>query len=148
MHIPSIAAREVCGRVLAAPYRRGKPSSSTRRIEHNVPLLWASIRRVIDVRTSFRGAPRSIIFNASRTASPGRVCAGDGDVGSACGLGDAMAFAINQPLVSCDASSIAQTHVQHLIANLASSHALETYLVKLGHPPCALLDSNPVHRAC
>src|ERR1700736_3282301 len=148
MHVPSVAAWYACGRFAATPYRRCKPSSSTRKIEHNIPSLWASIRRVIVVRTSFRGAPRSIIFNASSTASPGSICAGDGDVGSACRLGDAVAFAINRPLVSRDASSIAQTHVQHLIANLASSHALETYFVKLGHPPCVLLDSNQVFRPC
>src|ERR1700686_2667042 len=65
------------------------------------------------VRTSFRGAPRRIIFNASSTASLGRVCAGDGDVGSASRLGDALAFATKHPPVSRDAS-IAQTDAQHL----------------------------------
>src|ERR1700757_2181850 len=68
---------------------------------------------MIVVRTSFRGAPRRIIFNASNTAPLGRVCAGDGDVGSACRLGDPLAFAIYQRPVSRDASSIAQTDVQH-----------------------------------
>src|ERR1700732_291361 len=68
---------------------------------------------MIVVRTSFRGAPRRIIFNASNTAPLGRVCAGDGDVGSACRLGNPLAFAIYQRPVSRDASSIAQTDVQH-----------------------------------
>src|SRR5713101_5075870 len=148
MHTPSVAAWNASGR-LAAPYRRCKPSSSTRKIEHNIPSLWASIRRVRVVRTSFRGAPRRIIFNASSTASLGRVCAGDGDVGSACRLGDALAFAINQPLVSRDASSIAQTDVQHLIANVASFQEPDFWLVSrdflwtnyimrgLRHLPCA-----------
>src|ERR1700720_2055485 len=68
---------------------------------------------MIVVRTSFRAAPRRIIFNASNTAPLGRVCAGDGDVGSACRLGNPLAFAIYQRPVSRDASSIAQTDVQH-----------------------------------
>src|SRR5580692_11759540 len=68
---------------------------------------------MIVVRTSFRGAPRRIIFNASNTAPLGRVCARDGDVGSACRLDDPLAFAINQRPVSRNASSIAQTDVQH-----------------------------------
>ena len=59
---------------------------------------------VIVVRTSFRGAPRRIIFNASSTASLGRVCARDGGVGSASWFSDALAFAIKHPhvlIVSC-----------------------------------------------
>src|SRR5580704_9434205 len=68
---------------------------------------------MIVVRTSFRGAPRRIIFNASNTVPLGSVCAGDGDVGSACRLGDPLAFAIYQRPVSRDASSIAQTDVRH-----------------------------------
>ena len=40
----------------------------------------------------------SIIFSASSTASLGRLCAGDGDVGSACRLGDALAFVITSRL--------------------------------------------------
>src|ERR1700733_14681824 len=48
--------------------------------------------RLVVVRTSFRGAPRRIILNASSTASLGSVCARDGDVGSACRLDDASAF--------------------------------------------------------
>jgi hypothetical protein len=50
----------------------------------------------------------SITFSASSIASLGRVCAGDGDVGTACRLGDALAFAINPPPVSRDVNSIAQ----------------------------------------
>src|SRR5579864_3949490 len=68
---------------------------------------------MIVVRTSLRGAPRRIIFKASKTSSLGRVCARHGDVGSACRLDDALAFAINQRPVTRDASSIAQTDVQH-----------------------------------
>ena len=59
---------------------------------------------VIVVRTWFRGAPRRIIFNASSTASLGRVCARDGGVGSASWFSDALAFAIKHPhvlIVSC-----------------------------------------------
>src|SRR6266478_1973764 len=89
------------------------PSSSSRKIEHNIPSLWASIIRMRLVRTSFKDARMSITFNASSTASLGRVCASDGDVGSAFRLDDALAFAINQRPVSRDASSIAQTDVQH-----------------------------------
>jgi hypothetical protein len=43
-----------------------------------------------------------------KNSSLGRVCPEEGDVGGASRLGDALAFAINQPLVSRDASSIAQ----------------------------------------
>jgi hypothetical protein len=43
------------------------------------------------------GASRRIIFNASSTASLGRVCAGDGDLEGACRLGTALASAIDQP---------------------------------------------------
>ena len=95
MHVPSIAAWYACGRFGPTPYRRCNPSSSNRKIEHNIPALWASIRRVILVRTSFRDAPMSIIFNASSTASLGRVCAGDGDLEGACRLGNDLTFAIN-----------------------------------------------------
>src|SRR5712671_5900568 len=56
---------------------------------------------------SLRGAPKRIILSASNTASTGRVCAGDGNVVSACRLGDAAAFAINQRL-SVAITSIAQ----------------------------------------
>src|SRR6266436_4840424 len=97
MHAPSVAAWNACGRFGATPYRRCNPSSSNRKIEHNIPSLWASIRRVILVRTSFRDAPISIIFSASSTASLGRVCAGDGDLESACRLGNVLTFAINWP---------------------------------------------------
>src|ERR1700730_3952725 len=101
------------------------------------------------LRTSLRGAPTRIILSASSTASLDRLCAGDGDVGSACSLSDALAFAINQPLVSCDASSIAQTDVQHLIANVTSFREPDFWLVSrdflltnyitraLRHLPCA-----------
>jgi hypothetical protein len=68
---------------------------------------------VIVVRTSFRGAPRRIIFNASSTASLGKVCARDEDVGSGCSLDDALAFAINQWPFSRETSSIAQRNVRH-----------------------------------
>src|SRR5580704_14093548 len=88
-------------------------SSSSREIEHSIPVLSASIRRVIVVRTSFRGAPRRIIFNASSTASLGRVCAMDGDFGSAFSLDDALVFAINQQPFSRKTRSIAQTNVRH-----------------------------------
>ena len=67
----------------AAAYRRCKPSSSSRKIEHDIPSVWPSMRWVTLVRTSFRGAPRRINFNASSTASLDRVCAGAGDVGDA-----------------------------------------------------------------
>src|SRR6202011_3039264 len=97
MHVPSVAAWYACGRFGATPYRRCNPSSSNRKIEHNIPSLWASIRRVILVRTSFRDAPMSIIFSASSTASLGRVCAGDGGLESACRLGNVLTFAINWP---------------------------------------------------
>src|SRR3984957_12756601 len=97
MHVPSVAAWYACGRFGGTPYRRGNPSSSNRKIEHNIPSLWASIRRVILVRTSFRDAPMSIIFSASSTASLGRVCAGDGDLEGACRLGNVLTFAINWP---------------------------------------------------
>src|SRR5712672_245928 len=97
MHVPSVAAWYACGRFAATPYRRCNPSSSNRKIEHNIPSLWASIRRVILVRTSFRDAPMSIIFSASSTASLGRVCAGDGDLEGACRLGNVLTFAINWP---------------------------------------------------
>src|SRR5712692_598304 len=97
MHVPSVAAWYACGRFAATPYRRCNPSSSNRKIEHNIPSLWASIRRVILVRTSFRDAPMSIIFSASSTASLGRVCAGDGDLESPCRLGNVLTFAINWP---------------------------------------------------
>src|SRR5467141_3292294 len=97
MHVPSVAARYACGRFAVTPYRRCNPSSSNRKIEHNIPSLWASIRRVILVRTSFRDAPMSIIFNASSTASLGSVCAGDGDIEIAVMLGDVLTFAINWP---------------------------------------------------
>src|SRR6266851_8539502 len=97
MHVPSVAARYACGRFAVTPYRRCNPSSSNRKIEHNIPSLWASIRRVILVRTSFRDAPMSIIVSASSTASLGRVCAGDGDLESACRLGNVLTFAINWP---------------------------------------------------
>src|ERR1700684_4073438 len=43
------------------------------------------------------GAPRRIIFNASSTASLGRVCARDGGVGGALRLSDALAFVIKHP---------------------------------------------------
>src|SRR5882724_10164882 len=92
MHVPSVAAWNACGRFGATPYRRCNPSSSNRKIEHNIPSLWASIRRVILVRTSFRDAPMSIIFKASSTASLGRVCAGDGDIESSCLPTSAEAF--------------------------------------------------------
>src|ERR1700726_1723784 len=95
MHVPSVAAWYACGRCGATPYRRCNPSSSNRKIEHNIPSLWASIRRVILVRTSFRDAPMSIIFNASSTASLGRVWAEDGELGSARRLGNVLTFAIN-----------------------------------------------------
>jgi hypothetical protein len=95
MHVPSVAARYACGKFAVTPYRRCNPSSSNRKIEHNIPSLWASIRRVILVRTSFRDAPMSIIFNASSTASLGRVCAGDGDIERACRLGNVLTFAMN-----------------------------------------------------
>src|SRR3984957_4340038 len=80
---------------------------------------------MIVVRTSFRGAPGRIIFNASNTAPLGRVCAGDGDVGSACRLGDPLAFAIFQRPVSRDASSIAQTDVQHFAYEEVISSTME-----------------------
>src|SRR6266436_5293962 len=113
MRTPSVAARYASGRFGAATYRKCNPSSSSRKIEHNIPSLWASIIRMRLVRTSFKDARMSITFNASSTASLGRVCARDGDVGSAFRLDDALAFAINQRPVSRDASSIAQTDVQH-----------------------------------
>src|SRR5438128_3106322 len=97
MHVPSVAAWYACGRFGATPYRRCNPSSSNRKIEHNIPSLWASIRRVILVRTSFRDAPMSIIFSASSTASLGSVRAGDGDLEMACRLGNVLTFAINWP---------------------------------------------------
>src|ERR1700732_3002596 len=97
MHVPSVAAWYACGRFAATPYRRCNPSSSNRKIEHNIPSLWASIRRVILVRTSIRAAPMSIIFSASSTASLGRVCAGDEDLDSARMLSNALALAIYQP---------------------------------------------------
>src|SRR5258708_17914510 len=159
MHTPSVAARNASGR-LGEPYRRCKPSWYRRKIAHNISLLWISIRRVRLVRTPFRGAPKRIIFNASSTASLDRVCAGDGDVGGACRLSDALAFAINQPLVSCDASSMAQTDVQHLIANVASFREPDFWLVSpdflvtnyimraLRHLPCALLDTHRAFRPC
>jgi hypothetical protein len=50
---------------------------------------------VILVRTSFRDAPMSIIFNASSTASLGRVWAGDGELESVCRLGNVLTFAMN-----------------------------------------------------
>src|SRR4029077_5699810 len=65
--------------------------------EHNIPSLWASIRRVILVRTSLRDAPMSIIFNASSTASLGRVWAEDGELESSGRLGNVLTFAINWP---------------------------------------------------
>src|SRR5690242_16601210 len=83
MHTPSVAARYASGRFAAAAYRRCEPSSSSRKIEHDIPSLWASIRRVTLVSTSFRGAPRRIIFNAPSTASLDRLCDGAGDVGDA-----------------------------------------------------------------
>jgi hypothetical protein len=63
---------------------------------------------VIVVRTSFRGAPRRVIFNASSTASLGRVCARDGDVGSNSRLDDVLAFADIQAV---NAEEFAQTHL-------------------------------------
>src|SRR5580692_9225515 len=134
MRTPSVAARYAFGRFGAAPYCKCNPSSSSRKIEHNIPLLWASIRPMRLVRTSFKDAPMSIIFNASSTASLGRVCARDGDVGSACRLDDALAFAINRRPVSRDPSSIAQTDVRHFTdqevlcnsrASLARRHDME-----------------------
>src|SRR5580692_140888 len=127
MRTPSVAARYASGRFGAAPYCKCNPSSSSRKIEHNIPSLWASIRPMRLVRTSFKDAPMSIIFNASSTASLGRVCARDGDVGSACRLGDPLGFAIYQRPVSRDASSIAQTDVQHfaeeeVMRNARASH--------------------------
>src|SRR6267143_2364597 len=83
MHTPSVAALYASGRFAATPYRRCKPSSSRRKIEHNIPLLWDSIRQVRLLRTSFRDAPRRIIFSASSTASLDKVCAGAGNVGDA-----------------------------------------------------------------
>src|SRR5712672_2333539 len=100
MHVPSVAAWYASGRFAVTPYRRCNPSSSNRKIEHNIPSLWASIRRVILVRTSFRDAPMSIIFSASSTAALGRVCAGDGDLESACRLGNVLSFVINWPPTS------------------------------------------------
>src|SRR5260370_30769790 len=100
MHVASVAAWYAWGRCGATPYRRCNPFSSNRKIEHNIPSLWASIRRVILVRTSFRDAPMSIIFSASSTASLGRDCAGDGDLESACRLGNVLTFTINWPPTS------------------------------------------------
>src|SRR5260370_1319230 len=113
MHVPSVAAWYACGRFGATPYRRCNPSSSNRKIEHNIPSLWASIRRVILVRTSFRDVPMRIIFSASSTASLGRVCARDGDLEGACRLGNVLTFAINWPPTS-DVRNIIQTeHLYH-----------------------------------
>src|SRR5882762_3975685 len=78
-----------------------------------------------------------IILSASNTASLDRLCTGNGDVGSACRLRDALAFAIKQSLVSCDSSSIAQTHAQHLIASLASTHASEPQGRGIRLVPCS-----------
>jgi len=62
---------------------------------------------MIVVRTSFKGAPRRIVFNASNTAPLGKVYAGDGDVGSACRLGDPLGFAITS------GQSVAMPAVSH-----------------------------------
>src|SRR6266446_5728619 len=117
MHVPSIAARYACGSFAATPHRRCNPSSSNRKIEHNIPSLWASIRRVILVRTSFRDAPMSIIFSASSTASLGRVCGDDGDVGKALivRFGDPLAFAINGPLINqCQEHSTCDSNLEQV----------------------------------
>src|SRR6267378_3499641 len=95
------------------------------------------MRRATLLRTSLRGAPMRIILSASNTASLDRLCTGNGEIGSACMLGDALAFAINQPLVSCDSSSIAQTHAQHLIASLASTHASQPQGCGIRLVPCS-----------
>jgi hypothetical protein len=79
MRTLSVAARYAWGRFEAPAYRKCNPSSSTRKIEHNIPSLWDSIKRVTLVRISFRGAPRRIIFKASNTASLGRVWARTAD---------------------------------------------------------------------
>src|SRR5271154_5255833 len=55
MTIPSVAARYGSGRFGAAAYRKRGPSSSNRKIEHNVPGLWPSMRRAMDDRTSTSG---------------------------------------------------------------------------------------------
>src|ERR1700691_277331 len=74
MSIPSVAARYGSGKFGAAAYRKRRPSSSSRKIEHNVPGLWPSIRRAIVVRTSLSGAPARISFRESRMLSRERVC--------------------------------------------------------------------------
>ena len=56
------------GKIRSGAYRMSKPSSSTRKIEHGIPSLWASIKVAILVRISVRDLPTRIIFNASTTA--------------------------------------------------------------------------------
>src|SRR5271155_6192831 len=73
MIIPSVTARYASGKFGAAAYRKRMPSSSSRKIEHNVPGLWPSIRRAIVVRTSPSGALARMSFKESRMLPSERV---------------------------------------------------------------------------
>src|SRR5271154_4993247 len=84
MAAPSVCLRYDSGKFGAAAYRRCRPSFSTRKIEHNIPVLCASIKEVMLVRTSVRDVPIRIIFNASSTASLDRGRGTASDVGEVC----------------------------------------------------------------
>src|ERR1700690_398459 len=80
MAVPSVAIRYDSGRFGAAAYRKCKPSFSTRKIEHSIPWLCASIKRVMLVRTSARDVPIRINFSESSTASADNDCEEASDV--------------------------------------------------------------------
>ena len=67
-------ARYASGKFGATAYRKRRSSSSRRKIEHNVPGLWPSIRRAIVVRMSTSGAPARMSFKESKMLSRERVC--------------------------------------------------------------------------
>src|SRR6202000_688038 len=93
-----------------AAHFRCVPSSERSKIEHNNPLHCASIRRMIFVSTSCRGASRKIILSASSTASLDRVSTGMVDLLGAWPGWDAKIRTSSIIALSSHASkSIAQT---------------------------------------